>query len=68
VGKKFGPAAARHDQFDQVVKQLRQQSRIRLVSISDLRDATPEQLNDSIPGMNETFFYLEPAHEQSALS
>jgi hypothetical protein len=68
VADKFGPEAARHDRFDPVVKQLRQQNRIRLVSISDLRDATPEQLNDSIPGMNETFFYVEPAHEQPALA
>jgi hypothetical protein len=68
VAEKFGPEAARHDHFDPVVKQLRQQQRVRLVSIGDLRDATQEQLNDSIPGMNETFFYVEPAREQPALS
>jgi hypothetical protein len=68
VADKFGPEAARHDRFDTVLKQLRHQQRVRLVSISDLRDATQEELNDSIPGMNETFFYVEPAHEQPALS
>ena len=68
VKDKFGSEAARHDRFDTVLKQLRQHQRVRLVSISDLRDATQEELNDSISGLNETFFYVEPCHEQPALS
>jgi DNA-binding HxlR family transcriptional regulator len=68
VADKYGAEAARHDVFDTHVQQLRQQRRLRLVPISDLRDATPEQLNDAIPGVNETLFYLEPASEQLALS
>ena len=67
VAGKYGPEAARHDVFDAQVQQLRQQRRVRLVPISDLRDATPEQLNDAIPGVNETLFYLEPVREQLVL-
>ncbi|MCS6849685.1 MAG: hypothetical protein NZ700_00780, partial [Gemmataceae bacterium] len=66
LARKLGPAAASHDRFDPAVKLLRQQNRIRLVPISDLRDATADQLNDSVPGINETFFYLEPVHEPVA--
>jgi DNA-binding MarR family transcriptional regulator len=68
VRDKFGSEAAQHDRFDAILKQLRQRRCVRLVSISDLRDATQEELNESIPGMNETFFYVEPMHEQPALS
>jgi hypothetical protein len=67
IADRFGPEAARHNVFDGQVQLLRQQQRIRMVPISDLRDATREQLNDSIPGVNETLFYLEPAHEQPAI-
>jgi hypothetical protein len=67
IADRFGPEAARHNVFDAQVQLLRQQQRIRMVPISDLRDATREQLNDSIPGVNETLFYLEPAHEQPAV-
>jgi DNA-binding PadR family transcriptional regulator len=65
IAKEYGPEAARHDAFDEQVKQLSRQKRVRLLSISDLRDATREQLEDSIPGVNETLFYLEAAHEHA---
>jgi hypothetical protein len=64
IAERFGPAAARHDVLDPQFQRLRQDERLRLVPISFLGDATPEQLNASIPGVNETLFYLEPADEQ----
>jgi hypothetical protein len=67
IAEKYGSDAARHDVFDPHVHLLRQQHRIRMVPISDLRDASEQQLNDSIPGVNETLFYLEPAHAQLAV-
>jgi len=53
-----GERAARHDVLDERVRQLRRADRLRLISLSDLSRATPEQLADSIPGDNETFFYV----------
>jgi hypothetical protein len=65
VAQQFGPEAASHKTFDEVANELRKQNRVRFVTISDLRRGTPEQMEASIPGVNETFFFLEPAHEQS---
>jgi hypothetical protein len=67
VAEKYGANAAAHDVFDQQVKQLWREGKLRMVSISDPRDATPEQLMDSIPGINETLFYVEALHEPVAL-
>ncbi len=61
----FGDAAGRHDIFDEVIRQLRQEGRLRLSSISDHSRATPEELQDSIPGVGETLFNLEVAHESA---
>jgi hypothetical protein len=65
VREKFGPESAGRATFDKLLKQLRQEGALRFAPITDLRDATPEQMDASIPGLlNETYFYLEPAHEQ----
>jgi DNA-binding PadR family transcriptional regulator len=64
IAERFGPEAARHEVFDAQVRALWQQERLQLVPISNSSEATAEQLSDSIQGVNETFFYLETAHEQ----
>jgi hypothetical protein len=53
------PAADRAA-FDDAVRQLWREGKVRLVPLSDLSKATRQQLADGIPGVNETFFYLEP--------
>jgi hypothetical protein len=58
IAARQGERAARHDVLDERVRQLRREDRLRLISLSDLSRATPEQLADSIPGDNETFFYV----------
>jgi predicted transcriptional regulator len=60
---KYGPDAARHDSLDDAILQLWRERRVRLVSLSDLQKATPEQLNASVPGVGETLFYMERPHE-----
>jgi hypothetical protein len=65
VKQQFGAEAASRKNFDEVVNDLCKQKKVRFVTLSDLRRGTPEQMEASIPGVNETFFYLEPAHEQS---
>ncbi len=67
VRRRFGDAAARHDVFDDVVLELWRAKRIRLTSISDHAKATPEHLQDAIPGVGETLFYLEAAHAPIAV-
>ena len=58
IGVKYGEAAARHDVLDPQIKRLRLDERVRLVAIGDRSQATPEQLDASVPGVNETFFYM----------
>jgi hypothetical protein len=67
IAERLGTEAARHDFFDAQLHRLRQADRLRMVPISFLGDATPEQLNDSVPGVNETLFYLEPAQDEYSL-
>jgi DNA-binding MarR family transcriptional regulator len=64
VAGKYGAQTARHDALDEPIRDLWRQGRVRLVALADLQKATPEQLNDSVPGVNETLFYMELAHEQ----
>ncbi len=62
VRKQFGETAARHDVFDEVVLGLWRTQKLRLTPITDHAKATPDQLQDAIPGVGEILFYLEPAH------
>jgi hypothetical protein len=48
--------------LDEPIRELARRGRVRLVAISDPRDVTPEQLANSIPGREQTFFYLGAAH------
>lgn len=66
IAAKYGPEAARHDVLDEPICELWRQGRVRMVAITDLGRVTPEQLNDSIPGVHETLFYLELAHDPPA--
>ena len=67
IAENYGPQTARHDVLDEPIRELWRQGRVRMVALADLQRATPEQLNDSVPGVNETLFYLESAHEQPVL-
>jgi hypothetical protein len=67
IAQRLGEAAAAHDVFDPVIQQLGKQRRLRLVAISDYRDATQDELEASVPGVNETLFYLKPTHEPARL-
>jgi predicted transcriptional regulator len=62
--ERFGPAAGRHDLLDEVLLGLWRAGRLGLEAISDLADATEQQLNDSIQGAHGTLFYLEAPREQ----
>jgi hypothetical protein len=67
VPASAGAEAARHDNLDPLLMRMRRDDRIRLVSIGDRSRATPEQLDESVPGDNETFFDIEVAHEHAAV-
>ena len=58
VLEDHGADAAGHRAFDPLIKQMRSDGQLRLIAISDNRDATQEQLDNSIPGMNEILFYI----------
>jgi len=58
VAERHGKEAASHPTFDPLLKRIRGDDQLDLIAISDNRDATQEQLDDSIPGMNETIFYI----------
>jgi hypothetical protein len=63
VRERLGLAAAGHDVFDEAVLRLWRDKKVRLTSIADRGKATPEQLQDGIPGVGETLFYLEAVRE-----
>ncbi len=60
VRERLGDEAAGHEVFDQAVLDLwRNKQGVTPVPISDLSQASKQQLADSIPGPGGTFFYLE---------
>jgi predicted transcriptional regulator len=65
VRQKYGADLARHDVLDAEIQRLRREGKVRLSAIADLQQANQDQLDDSIPGVNETLFYIEPAHEEA---
>jgi predicted transcriptional regulator len=62
VARRFGAQAASHAVLDETLLGLRRAKKLRLISISDRSRATPEQLQDSVSAVGETFFYAEKAH------
>jgi predicted transcriptional regulator len=58
IASRHGDHAASHGVLDQIIKNLWSDGRLSVIAISDNRDATQQELNDSIPGMNETLFYI----------
>ncbi len=58
VAEYHGNEAAGHPTFDPLVKRMRSEGQLRLIAISDNRDATQKELDDSIPGMNEIIFFI----------
>lgn len=58
VAEQHSDEAASHPAFDPLIKRMRSEGQLELIAISDNRDATREQLDNSIPGMNETLFYI----------
>ena len=58
VAEHHGAEAAGHPVFDPLLKRMRSEERLELMAIGDNRAATQKQLDDSIPGMNETIFYI----------
>ncbi len=59
IRASLGDSAATHASLDEALQELRREGKIRLVAISDLSEATKQQLNDSIDGYGETLFYAE---------
>lgn len=63
LAERLGESAASHDTLDPVLQQLARQRKVRLMPISDNRDASEAELAASIPGVNETLFYVKAVHE-----
>jgi DNA-binding MarR family transcriptional regulator len=63
VRERLGEAAARHDVFDEAALGLWRAGKVRLTPIFDPAKASPDQLQEAIPGVGETLFYLEAARE-----
>jgi hypothetical protein len=58
VAQRHGSHAAGHPTFDPVLMRMRSEGRLELIAISDNRNASQEELDASIPGMNSTIFYI----------
>jgi hypothetical protein len=59
IKERFGDQAARHDTLDETIKRLWRGGRLNLLPINDATGVSVEEMNDSIPGTAETWFYLE---------
>ncbi len=59
VATRHGAEAASHPVFDRLLRRMRADGEIRLTSIGNLADATQGELDDAIPGANETIFYID---------
>ena len=59
VAQHHGDHAATHPVFDPLLKRMRADGEIEIIAIADTRDTPQEFLDDSIPGMNETLFFID---------
>lgn len=59
VREKFGDEAGKHAVLDKLMLDLWREKRLKFMSIADRGRATPEQIQDGVPGVGETLFYLE---------
>jgi predicted transcriptional regulator len=66
VRRRLGDAAGRHDVFDQALLEMRRGMGWRMIPISDRSRATAGELQDAVPGVGETLFYLEAERDPVA--
>ncbi len=59
VAHHHGPQAASHPVFDRLLKTMRSEGELAIIAIADSRDTPQHQLDDAIPGMNETLFFID---------
>ncbi len=59
VAHHHGPEAASHPVFDPMLKRMRSEGELEIIAIADSRDTPQQHLDDSIPGMNETLFFID---------
>ncbi len=55
-------------EFDDSIRQLRRDKTLRVVAVGDLSDHTTAQLDAGVPGVNETFLWVEPGSRWSAVA
>jgi DNA-binding PadR family transcriptional regulator len=67
IREEYGADSAEHSVLDEVLLALEHERRLRLVSLSDLSEATPEQIEGAVRGVGETLFYIGTAHEPAAV-
>ncbi len=59
IRERFGQHAASHEVLDPMILKLRTDGRFRLIAMSLSHDTPAEQIRDSVPGYEETFYYME---------
>lgn len=59
VARHHGDHAASHPVFDRLLKTMRSEGDLEIIAIADSRDTPQQHLDDSIPGMNETLFFID---------
>lgn len=59
VAQHHGADAAGHATFDELLMTMRADEEIKIIAIADSRDTPRSHLDDSIPGMNETLFFID---------
>ena len=59
IAARLGPEMAKHAVLDDQILALWRGGRLRLLPINDATRVSAEDMNDAIPGNNETWYYLE---------
>ncbi len=59
VARQHGDEAASHPVFDRLLKGMRAEGDLKIIAIADSRETPQEHLDASIPGMNETLFFID---------
>lgn len=59
VAQDHGDHAASHPVFDRLLMSMRGDGELEIIAIADSRDTPEQHLEDSIPGRNETLFFID---------
>ena len=65
IAEKHGPEMASHAVLDKALKELRFNQNLGLIAVSDYSLLSHQEIDDSVPGLNETFFAIKSPRDDN---